>query len=90
MSKQQIYLVYSCDEWKSTANMHLILATTSADRVRDFIAGKIQCGEMQYKYSDCMEAANAFYDDWATVPRYDINGSLEYGLVDYVYDGEEI
>ena len=45
MRKQQIYLVYSCDEWKSRENMHLILATTSADRVRDFVAGKIQCDD---------------------------------------------
>lgn len=90
-NKKQIFLVYACDEWKTRKEMTLILATTSAKRARDFIADQIRRGDMEYISDDsCESAEKAFLKDWEKCPRNQINSNLEFGFVDYVYDGEEI
>ena len=45
---KQIYLVYSCDEWKGTDSKRLILASTSQRKVKAFIRKCIENGTMTY------------------------------------------
>lgn len=88
MANKQIYLVYSCDADKSQER--LVLATTSAKRVRDFIVASIRSGDMRYVDSDRISAEKMFFRDWNKAPRGVINSRLQYGYFDYVYDGVEI
>lgn len=45
---KQIFLLYSCDAWKSNDSMKLLTATTSTTRLRRFIESKIMSGDMRY------------------------------------------
>lgn len=90
---KQIYLVYSCDEWKGTDSKRLILASTSQRKVKAFIRKCIENGTMTYDTggdSTPKQACKKFAEDWKVKSRYDINTFLGFGLYDYVYDGEEL
>lgn len=92
-SKRQIYLVYSCDEWKSNSSMGLLMATTSVRRLKAFIAKEIANGNMDYSngITETPKRMSAkFEKDFDIIPRERINDSLVYGYFDYCYDGEEI
>lgn len=91
---KQIFLLYSCDAWKSNDSMKLLTATTSTTRLRRFIESKIMSGDMRYADSGetyCgKKAVQQFRTDWKTITRAGINSQLDEGFIDYVYDGEEI
>ncbi len=92
-SKKQIYLLYSCDQWKSRSSMNLIMATTSQTKMCRFIKKKILDEEIVYGSSEHYNeraAAQAFVKDWNTLPRDEINVRLEEYFLDYTYDGEEL
>lgn len=92
MSKQKIYLVYDCDEWKTFGRMRLALATTSVRRVEKFIVHKIEVGDFNYQSPENSRASQVsmFTKDFEWLDRNTINGLLEYGYFDYTIDGEEI
>lgn len=92
-SKKQIYLVYSCDTWKSTDSMQLIMATTSKRKLKSYIAKAIKSDDFEYSWTDNeskTKQAAEFEHDFEHSLRYDINTKLKYGYIDYCYDGEEI
>ena len=92
-SKKQIYLVYSCDEWKSTDSMKLMMATTSQRKLKSYIVKAIKDGDFVYSWTDNeskAEQISGFKYSFKYSTRYDINNKLKYGYIDYCYDGEEI
>lgn len=91
-SKKQIYLLYSCDTWKSKSSMILIMATTSKMKMQRFIANEISSVRVTYDGENrkVKDAVAQFKKDWDSLPRGDINGKLDGLYVDYAYDGEEI
>lgn len=91
---KQIFLLYSCDVWKGCESMKLLTATTSLFKLRRFIESEIMNGDMRYDdsgetYSE-KKAIQRLRADWKTMSRDEINGRLNEGFIDYVYDGEEI
>ena len=89
-NKRQIYLVYSCDDWKSTDSMRLEMATTSVRRLKSFIAKKIKAGDYYYGSEEESRQVERFKRDFDTETRDYINSLLIYGFYDCTYDGEEI
>lgn len=92
-SKRQIYLVYSCDEWKSNSSMGLLMATTSVRRLKAFVAKEIANGNMDYSNGITetpKRMSEKFQKDFDIIPRERVNDNLVYGCIDYCYDGEEI
>lgn len=92
-SKKQIFLLWSCDEWKSTDSMSLVCATTSPTKMKMAISGMIESGDMEYFTGDDtstnpQKAAKQFREDWKEITSNTLNNSLRYGFYDYVYDGE--
>lgn len=89
--KRQIFLCYSCDEWKSTDSMRLIMATTSATRLKMFIANEIAKGNMEWSGEGNTRAQKAasFKKAFSKETRGALNSALTYGFFDYIYDGEE-
>lgn len=93
MSKRQIFLVYDCDDWKSTDSMRLCLATTSVRRLKSFIAEKIERGDFYYDGPDNespAQSAKRFRKEFETEESRTLNDRLTYGFFDYTHDGEEI
>ena len=92
MSKQQIFYVCSCDEWKSCDSMRLVLLTTSKRRLKSFISHKIEQGEFEYANADLTkrQQAKAFREDFDECRTADIDALLNYAHFNYSYDGEEM
>lgn len=91
-SNKQIYLVYSCDEWKTLSSMRLLLATTSQRKLTSYLTTQIMLGCMSYQDGSVSseEQIEKFKRDFEREPRQNINNNLCYGYFDYCYDGEEI
>lgn len=92
-SNKQIYLAYSCDEWKSNSSMGLLMATTSVRRLKAFVAKEIANGNMDYSNGITetpKRMSEKFQKDFDIIPRERVNDNLVYGYIDYCYDGEEI
>lgn len=93
MSKQ-IFVVFSCNTWKSRP-MPFLMATTSALKVKMFISKMIENDEAYYigrcDRSDPTQKQQAkqFRKDFDSLPRNEVNDLLHYVYFDYVYDGEE-
>lgn len=88
-----IYLAYACDEWKSTSSEKLLMATTSARKLKSFVAKKIEAGDMEYRTDICSapkKQATQFRKDFDVLTRRELNTHLQYGYFDYTKDGEEI
>lgn len=92
MSKRQIFLVYDCDEWKSTSSLQLAMATTSVRRLKSFIAKKIERGDFEYDSTEqtSRQQAAQFRKDFDARPHDWLNSLLKFGFYDYTHDGEEI
>lgn len=96
--QKKIYLLYSCDIWKSRDSMRLLMATTSKMKMKLFIQRKIGAEEMEYPCCEQgvqkdmlprLEVA-LFRKDFENETIRTINDKLRYGFLDYVIDGEEI
>lgn len=93
MSKKQIYTVFTCDIWKGTDSMRLVLCTTSVRKVKSFIANEIEAGYMEYNdgtESTTKQQVKKFRSEFDWKTREEINNRLDYGFIDYCYDGEPI
>ena len=92
MSKQ-IFLVYSCNEWKQNP-MPLLMATTSARKMKMFVSGMIEKEDAIYGYEGPdyrpKKRAAEFRRDFGKITRNELNSSLRFVYLDYAYDGEEI
>ena len=93
MSKQ-IFLVYSCNEWRNKP-MPLLMATESARKVKMFISKLIENEEAEYDFGHGTEFASKrqakeFRKDFETLRRDELNNRLIYVFFDYVHDGEEL
>lgn len=84
----QIYYLMSCDEWKDTDSMRLILITTSEERLCEVIRSEIEAGNMEYNGDTVEKMIANFNEDWKRERRDYINGLLQYGYYDYTHDGE--
>lgn len=93
-SKKQIFLLFSCDEWKGTESMQLVSVCLSETMLKRAIIREIRDGNMMYNpltSLDCTreEMIQEFKDDWAFRSRQEINGKLVGGFYDYTYNGEQ-
>lgn len=78
----QIYLLYSCNEWKEKSSMRLVMATTILETLEGAIAKEIEDGNMNFAGHKRKKGVKAFRSgDFGYA-------SLEYGYVDIVGDGE--
>lgn len=87
---KQIFILYSCDEWKSYDGMRVICATTSATKLRDVIIAEIEDENMDYLDAELSrgDMIKELKQDWKVERRSRINDHLLFGFYDYVYDGE--
>jgi len=46
---KNIYLLYSCNEWKNHSSMSLVMASTSESKIRKEIKSQIKEKNMEYK-----------------------------------------
>lgn len=87
---KNIYLLNTCDEWKSCSSMCCIMATTSLDKLRKGIITKIKSGDIEYKkgWDDATtdEQLAMFKGDWMQNKNFACD-SLEYGYVEIMQDG---
>jgi len=76
-----IYLLFSCNEWKEHSSMRLVAATTDKDNLDKIVQNQIKENNMGYRGELKREALRIFniYEDY--------NG-LDYGYVQIVKDGE--
>lgn len=89
---KQIYVVCSCDAWKSHDSEKTLMVTTSVRKLKSFIAKKIRDDTFDYYLSEWSKKKQEekFKRDFDIIPREQINNYLIYGMLDYYYDGEEI
>lgn len=89
---KQIFLLYSCDDWKSSTS--LICASTSIQKFKKVIISEIEKGNMEYSDGEDDLSINKqvklFNKDWKFETRNTINDRLKYGYYDYTYNGELI
>ena len=85
-----IHLLYSCDNWKMRDSMHLVLATTSKDKMERQIEREIRDGHMDFyaeKWLTGKEGVAAFRKRCRDI---DVSDSLGCGFVTYACDGKPI
>lgn len=83
-----IFLLYSCDQWKSKDSERLVCASTELEKIKDAIIEEIKEGNMCYEdenYSVKKMLKN-FNSDWDS--GYDVDPLLIYGSFSCVNDGE--
>ena len=87
---RKIYLLYSCDEWKSNAKT--ILATASLDSLKVGIIECIKKDDMTYtdgrENLSVDESLALFEQDWVSENERLVNDRLGYGFFETVTDGE--
>jgi len=76
---KNIYILYSCNEWKNHSNMSLIMASTSESKIRKEIKFQIKEGNMEY---------GADIKDLKQEELSYLNNCLKYGYIQLVTDGE--
>jgi hypothetical protein len=89
---QQLYLLYSCDEWKG--NACAICVTASVDKLKAAIECCIQKDEMEYSDGRTFETAedqiSLLEKDFVEFDMRIINDRLGYGYFTIINDGEFI
>ena len=85
-----IYLLNTCDEWKSSSSMSCIMATTSLEKLRKGIIQKIKDEDIEYKrgYDDITvkEQLAMFKSDWERDKTFACD-NLDYGYVETMENG---
>ena len=89
---KQIFMLYSCDDWK-TKPCPIVMVTTSEAKLKRGIRTCIEKGDMVYSDGSkenptVKEQIAMFNRDWKIETRTVINDRLTYGFYDYMYDGE--
>jgi len=76
---KNIYLLYSCNEWKNHSSINLIMASTSESKIRKEIKSQIKEKNMEY---------DADVKDLKQEELSYLNNCLKYGHIEIVVDGE--
>ena len=77
---EKIYILYTCDEWKSRDSMRVLEATTDKDTLCTIIANNIFEGEMEYEGLKNHAGLLCFKADYDRV-QVDF-GKLSHGFVE--------
>lgn len=84
-----IYIVFSCDEWKATASMRLVSATTSRAKLKELVATCVESETFEYGEDSVEAAATQLRKDFDSgLSIYDINNNLRFGIITAAEDGE--
>lgn len=95
--KKDIFILQTCDEWKSHSSMSICMVTTNFDDMARQIKEMIKAGDMLYGADNTEESVDCFYHDWnyfnksgynQRVSASKINNLLEYGFIEVWEDGE--
>ena len=78
-----IYLLYSCDAWKSHASMNLLMASTIREAIDDLICERLRSGEMTFRGLKGNSAVAAYSADPDA-------RNLSCGYLESVGDGERL
>lgn len=81
MRLNTIYLLFSCDAWKTKDYMRLLMATTILETVTGVICEKLRQGDMEYRGL----TGDAAVEAYTTEPNAH---DLKYGYLESVGDGE--
>lgn len=88
-----IFVLFTCDTWKSTASMRLACATTSTIKLRKAVERCIHEDRMSY-HEDCYDGAaaqvKALRNDWKTIEPQEINPFLDCGYIEVCENGQLI
>ena len=87
----KIYVLFSCDEWKSTDSMQMICATTDPGCMLNVIEQELEDGNMSFFWGNESEAESVEAFVRFKTENGDmnfINSPLEYGHLMIVEDGE--
>lgn len=79
----QIYLLYSCDAWKSHTSMNLLMASTIRESIDDLVCEKLLSGDMTFRGLKGKAAVAAYSADPDT-------RTLSFGYLESVGDGERL
>jgi len=83
-----IYIVFSCDAWKSRDSMRLVAATTSHTKLKKIVSNCVETEMFEYGEGDAKTSASQLRKDFDNGHSvYGINDSLKYGFIDVVDDG---
>lgn len=88
-----IYLLFNCDEWKSSSSMTLRAAATTETKIKKAVLRAIQSEEMLYRKDlglSKSEQIRLFKEDWEKLTRDRLNDHLLFGFLEIAYDGEDI
>ena len=85
-----IWILYSCDEWKSYDGMRVVCASTSSEKIKKAIIAEINDEHMDYCDAEWSrsEMVKEFKSDWGSKIRDYINNNILFGFYDYITDGE--
>lgn len=100
MSKE-LYLMHSCDTWKSKCSMTLLMVTASKFKLKHFVARMIEEQSMTYGSASAHRCKpNGSYPTHAMAKQWkkdfdektinELNVYLNLGYIECVHDGEEI
>ncbi len=91
---KNIYILYTCNEWKEYSSMSLVAASTSIRKIKSIIIQKIKDNDMDYKGRCSDENASitkqikALREDWKEYGEDFVFKHIEYGYIEVVEDGE--
>ena len=83
-----IFLLFSCDEWKSHSSMSLVVATTSIDILEDCIREEISNGDMECEGKKGKKGVAQYNEHSQNRSLFDAINSVKYSHVMIVEDGE--
>lgn len=78
MTNPLIYILYSCDVWKTWASMSLVVATGSPATLKKVLKKQVSAKNMEI----------CSVDETLELSIEEINQRLEYGYIEVVRDGE--
>lgn len=89
---KNIYILFSCNEWKEYSSMSLVAATASVRKIKSIIIQMIKDDDMEYKRG-CENLSKTgqikmLRKDWDERGMSFVFDNLDYGYVETVTDGE--
>ncbi len=89
---KNIYILYTCNEWKEYSSVPLVTASTSIRKIKSIIIQEIKDGDMEYR-KGCNDLPKAkqikmLREDWNEEGSNFVFDNLDYGYVEVVADGE--
>lgn len=89
---KKIYILNSCDEWKSWSSMTLIMVSTSLRKIKGEIINQIKEGNIEYKRGNENFSKTAqikmLREDYEKYGDKFVFDNLTYGYINDVVDGE--